>query len=113
MPHMDSTQSSIELRARVRGSRISQDRLARMIGMDRSALSRVLSGYQPPPAGFEDRVYAALDAFECAEVAAEEARRRVLAEYAARHRPQRHERRKGMGESPARIRAMAMPGAAS
>ena len=84
-----------------------------MIGMDRSALSRVLSGHQSPPPGFEDRVYEAIDVLECAEMAAEEARRRVLAKYAARHRPQRHERRKGTGESPARIRAMAMPGAAS
>ena len=104
---MDSTLSSIELRDRIRSSRISQDQLARMVGMDRSKLSRILSGYHQPPPDFEDIVHAELDAFECAEMAAEEARRRVLAEHAARRRPQRHERRKGMGEYPARIRAMA------
>ena len=104
---MDSTQSSIELRDRIRRSRVSQDQLAQMVGMDRSMLSRILSGYRQPPPDFEDRVREELDAIECAEMAAEEARRRVLAEHAARRRPQRHERRKGMGESPARIRAMA------
>ena len=91
----------------------TQEAVAIQAGYEPTAFSRILRGLRKPPAGFEDRVYEAIDALECAEMAAEEARRRVLAKYAARRRPQRHERRKGTGESPARIRAMATPGAAS
>ena len=98
---------------RVATSTVTQEAIAVQVGIDQTAFSRILRGLREPPAGFEDRVYEAIDVLECAEMAAEEARRRVLAKYAARRRPQRHERRKGTGESPARIRAMAMPGAAS
>ena len=101
------------IQVRVRQSSVSQERVAKEAGYPVTAFSRMLRGLRARPPGFEDQVYAALDALECAEMAAEEARRRVLAQHAARRRPQRHERRKGTGESPARIRAMAMPGAAS
>ena len=88
-------------------STATQEAIAAQAGYDQTAFSRILRGLRRPSPGFEARVYEAIDALECAEMAAEEARRRVLAEHAARRRPQRHERRKGMGESPARIRAMA------
>lgn len=96
-----------DLRTRIESSPVSQESVARAAEYEPTTFSRILRGLRKPPPGFEDRVYEALDALECAEMAAEEARRRVLAEHAARRRPQRHERRKGMGESPARIRAMA------
>ena len=67
-----------DLRQRVRSSAISQDRLARALGMDRSWLSRILSGKQRMPADFEERLNHALDALENAEAAAEEARRKVM-----------------------------------
>ena len=101
------------IRRRVATSTVTQEAIAAEAGYDQTAFSRILRGLRKPPPDFEDRVYEAIDALECAEMAAEEARRRVLAQHAARRRPQRHERRKGTGESPARIRAMAMPGAAS
>ena len=98
---------------RVAKSTATQEAIAAQAGYDQTAFSRILRGLRKPPAGFEDRVYEAIDALECAKMAAEEAHRRVLAQHALRRRPQRHERRKGMGESPPRIRAMATPGAAS
>jgi len=104
---------SSTLVSRIASTAATQEAVAIQAGYEPTAFSRILRGLRKPPPGFEDRVYAALDALECAEMAAEEARRRVLAQHAARRRPQRHERRKGTGESPARIRAMAMPGAAS
>ena len=67
-----------DLRQRVRASAISQDRLARALGMDRSWLSRILSGKQRMPADFEARLNRVLDALETAEDAAEAARRKVM-----------------------------------
>ena len=81
-------------------------RVAALAGYHPTAFSRYISGDTPPPKDFLEQVYAAIDALECAEMAAEEARRRVLAEHAVRRRPHRHERRKGTGESPMRIRAL-------
>ena len=77
---MNDTDGDIttSLRQRVRASGISQDRLAKSLGMDRSRLSRILSGLARLPDCFAERVYRALDALETADVAADEARRRVL-----------------------------------
>lgn len=68
----------MDLRQRARASSISQERLAQALGMDRSWLSRILAGRQRMPDGFEARAISALDALETAEMAADEARRRVL-----------------------------------
>ena len=95
------------LSRRIASSQATQEAIAVQAGYDPTAFSRILRGLRKPPAGFEERVYEAIDALECAETAANEARQRVLAEHAVRRRPQRHERRKGTGESPARIRALA------
>ena len=102
-----------DIRARIAQAGVTHRRVATLAGYHPTAFSRHISGDGPPPDDFIERVHEAIDVLECAEMAAEEARRRVLAEHAARRRPQRHERRKGTGESPTRIRAMAMPGAAS
>ena len=72
------TDSIVSVVDRVRASSISQDRLAQALGMDRSRLSRILSGLARMPADFELRAISALDALETAEMAADEARRRVL-----------------------------------
>ena len=98
---------SSTLARRIASLSATQEAVAIYLGYDPTAFSRILRGLRKPPPGFEERVYEAIDALECAEVAAEEARRRVLARHAARRRPHAHERRKGTGESPARIRAMA------
>ena len=97
------------IQVRVRQSPASQEQVAQEAGYPVTAFSRMLRGLRRRPDDFEDRVYAALDALECAAMAAEEAHRKVLAQHAAQRRPQRHERRKGMGESP----ATAAEGAAS
>ena len=78
---MNTTNSCInELRYRIFQSPVSQEQVARAVGMDPSPFSRVLRGRQNPPEGFIERVNAALDRLERAEAAAEEARQRVLAE---------------------------------
>ena len=92
---------------RIASSSATQEAIAAQVGYDPTVFSRILRGLRRRPADFEDRVYEAIDVLECADVAAEEARQRVLAEHAVRRRPQRHERRKGTGESPMRIRALA------
>lgn len=46
--------------------------------MDRSRLSRILSGSAQMPTDFKGRCIGALDALETAEMAADEARRKVL-----------------------------------
>lgn len=68
-----------QLLDRVRRSQISQDVLAQAVGIERSALSRILRGLRCMPADFEERVTHALDSLEAAEAAAEEARRKVMA----------------------------------
>lgn len=67
-----------QLLDRVRRSQISQDVLAQAVGIERSALSRILRGLRCMPADFEERVTHALDSLEAAEAAAEEARRKVM-----------------------------------
>lgn len=96
-----------DIRRRIAGIGVPQGRVAGLAGYDYSAFSRILSGSRRPPEGFVEHVTETLDVIEKAEQAAEEARRRVLAEHAVRRRPHRHERRKGTGESPMRIRALA------
>lgn len=96
-----------DIRRRIVAIGVPQGRVAGLAGYDYSAFSRILSGSRRPPEGFIEHVTATLDVLEEAEQAAEAARQRVLAEHAVRRRPQRHERRKGTGESPARIRALA------
>ena len=68
-----------QLLDRLRQSRFSQDALAQAIGIDRSALSRILRGLRGMPTGFEERAAHALEALENAEAAAETARRKVMA----------------------------------
>ena len=87
---------------RIAASRVGQARVAALAGLDPTVLSRYLSGSRRPrrPDEVWGRVTAALDALEEAEVAAEEARRRVLAEHACRHRIRPHSRRRGCHEAP-------------
>ena len=60
---------------------VSQQELAKTLGMTRSLLNAYLNGYQMPPEGldsFVKRALAALDRLERAERAADKARQRVL-----------------------------------
>lgn len=62
----------------------TQEALARLLSIERTALSRILSGGRPAPPDFEIRVLAAIDALESAEMAADEARDRVISRYRER-----------------------------
>ena len=66
------------IRRRARHSEISQERLARALQMDRSWLSRILSGQQRPPSDFAARAFRALRALEDADQAADRARAESL-----------------------------------
>ena len=60
---------------------VSQQELAKTLGMTRSLLNAYLNGYQMPPEGldaFVKRALAALDRLEQAEQAADKARQKVL-----------------------------------
>ena len=70
---------STEIKARLARLGISQERLARILGIHPSLLTRYFRGDRPPPADFREKVNAALDKLEAAEKAAQEARERVLA----------------------------------
>ena len=69
----------MEIRARIARIGVTHQRVATMAGYEPTAFSRHLSGYREPPVDFEERVTRVLDAVETAEMAADEARRRVLA----------------------------------
>ncbi len=62
---------------------LPQEKLAALIGIHPTLLSRYFRGLRKPPPDFEAKVNAALDRLEAAERAAEEARQRVLAGGAA------------------------------
>ncbi len=69
----------IHIKTRMTRLSLSQERLARIIGMHPSLLTRYFRGDRPSPVGFKARINAALDKLEAAEKAASEARERVLA----------------------------------
>lgn len=68
------------LRNSISHSTISQERLARALGIEPTQFSRILRGLRPMPEDLPARIHAALDRLERAEQAAQEARERVLAE---------------------------------
>ena len=70
------------IKARLAYLGITQERLALVMGLERSALTRYLREVRPMPQGMEARIHAALDRLEAAERAADAARQRVLAEMA-------------------------------
>ncbi len=93
---------------------VTQGEVAVLCEIDPTAFSHILAGRRRPPKDFELRVEGALSAIEAARAAYDQ----VLADrgfpeaassivqHAVHRRPHRHERRKGTGESPMRIRAL-------
>ncbi len=75
-------ETTAEIRGRMAAIGVTQQEVAIAMGLERSAITRYLTGVRPMPAGFEERVCAALDRLERAERAAQEARATVLAEEA-------------------------------
>lgn len=84
------------------GAGVTQERVAMVVGLERSALSRYLRGVRPFPAGLPERIHHALDVLEAAEQAADEARQKVLSTKAwglsSREKPHRHERTRRVNE---------------
>lgn len=69
-----------QLRGRLAEIGIQRQVLAKSLGMDPSTLSAILHGRRRVPESFLARATAALDIYEVAERAAQEARARKLAE---------------------------------
>ena len=68
------------IKARLARLGISQERLARILGIHPSLLTRYFRGDRPPPPDFFEKVNAALDKLEAAEKAAQAAKEKVLNE---------------------------------
>ena len=75
--------TSLQVNARIRGRLaelgLTQQELAKALGINPTAINHILNGRREPPPDFEQRVTVALDRLEQAERAAAEARARVLA----------------------------------
>ena len=67
-----------QIRSRLAGLKLSQHTLAAMLGVSQTKLNLILNGHRLPPTGFEAQAKMALDRLERAELAAAEARARVL-----------------------------------
>lgn len=67
-----------EIRGRIARIGVTHRRVAVLSGYDHTAFSRWLAGYRQPPKAFFEKVTQTLDALETAEMAADEARRKVL-----------------------------------
>lgn len=67
-----------EIRGRIARIGVTHRRVAVLSGYDHTAFSRWLAGYREPPQGFFERIAQTLDVLETAEMAADEARRKVL-----------------------------------
>ena len=78
--------SIASIRGRMAVIGITQERLARHLGMAPAVLSRVFSGLREPPLDFEQRATEALDVLERAKAAGRDAEQRVLAKAASQNR---------------------------
>ena len=67
-----------QIRSRLAGLKLPQHTLAAMLGVSQTKLNLILNGHRSPPTGFEAQARAALDRLERAEMAAADARARVL-----------------------------------
>ena len=62
---------------------ISQERLARILGIHPSLITRYFRGDRPPPADFFEKVNAVLDREEAVKKALQETKEKVLKEWGA------------------------------
>ena len=67
-----------QIRSRLAGLKLPQHTLAAMLGVSQRKLNPILNGHRERPAGFEAEAAAAVDRLERAELAATEARAKVL-----------------------------------
>ena len=71
------------IKSRLAYTGITQEQLALVMGLERSAINRYLRGVRPMPAGMEARIHAALDLLEEEKRVAAEAVENLRAERAA------------------------------
>ena len=74
---------STEIKARLARLGISQERLARILGIHPSLITRYFRGDRPPPADFREKVNAVLDREEAVKKALQETKEKVLKEWGA------------------------------
>ena len=72
-----------EIRGRMAQIGVTQQEVAITMGLERSAITRYLTGVRPMPEGMETRIHAALDALEEEQRVAAEAVEKLRAERAA------------------------------
>ena len=72
-----------EIRGRMAAIGVTQQEVAITMGLERSAITRYLTGVRPMPEGMEARIHAALDALEEEKRVAAEAVEKLRAERAA------------------------------
>ena len=102
-----------QIRGLMAGLGVTQASLGAALGFHHSDVSRILAGIRRPPQGFIERATAVLDAFEEAEQAAEEARRRVLAEHESAAPPPAPRWRQAQGVRRSAVRVDARGGLVS
>ena len=71
------------IRGRMAAIGVTQQQVAIAMGLERSAITRYLTGVRPMPEGMEPRIHAALDALEEEQRVAAEAVEKLRAERAA------------------------------
>ena len=71
------------IRGRIAAIAVTQQQVAIAMGLERSAITRYLTGVRPMPEGMEARIHAALDELEEEKRVAAEAVERLRAERAA------------------------------
>ena len=76
---MSRAETLKRIRGRMAELGVTQERLTESLGLERSALSRLLRGSRPLSEEMEGRIWAKLDLLREADRAAEEARGRVMA----------------------------------
>ena len=70
------------IRGRIAAIAVTQQQVAIAMGLERSAITRYLTGVRPMPEGMEARIHAALDALEEEQRVAAEAVEKLRAERA-------------------------------
>ena len=70
----------IQIRGLILAAGVTQEQVAKSMGMDQTIFSRIMHGHRATPSDFKSRVRRALDRLQAAETAAQDARDKVMHE---------------------------------
>ena len=70
----------IQIRGLILAAGVTQEQVAKSMGMDQTIFSRIMHGHRATPSDFKSRVRRAVDRLVVAEVAAQDARDKVMRE---------------------------------